>query len=261
MVAFAPAQLACLRLAISSLTFSPLILYYRKDINWTDWKKFLAVGLTGSGIPAFLFFFAQTRITSSMAGLLNSLTPLWTLLISIFIFGQAFHKKQMAGLLLGFAGAAYLIFEDSRGTLGGTSVFGLFIVLATLCYGLSVNMVQDFFKEVRPVIISSMSFFLLGPPAVIYLLSTDFPTILTTHEMAPKALLTVALLSVFGTVIASILYYHLVQRTSAVFSSTVTYLMPLSAMLLGFLDGEAVGIVHLGGMAAILAGVYITKNT
>jgi len=261
LIAFSPTQLASLRLAISSLTFSPVVYLYRKEIDWSDWKKFLAVGLTGSGIPAFLFFFAQTRISSSMAGLLNSLTPIWTLIISIFLFGQAIHLKKMFGVLVGFAGASYLILMGESGIQGGAPFFASLVVVATLCYALSVNMVQGFFGDVKPVIISSVSFFLLGPPAILYLLFSDFPHVLVTHEAAPGALMTVAMLSLFGTVLASILFYHLVQRTSAVFGSTVTYLMPFSALLLGFLDGESVGMVHITGMTAILLGVYITKSS
>jgi drug/metabolite transporter (DMT)-like permease len=261
LVAFSPTQLASLRLAISSLTFSPVVYVYRKEIKWSDWKKFLAVGLTGSGIPAFLFFFAQTRISSSMAGLLNSLTPIWTLIISILLFGQPFHSKKMFGVLVGFAGASYLIFMGEHGIQGGAPLFASLVVFATLCYAMSVNMVQGFFGEVKPVIISSVSFFLLGPPAIIYLAFSDFPHVLVTHEAAPGALMTVAMLSLFGTVLASILFYHLVQRTSAVFGSTVTYLMPFSALLLGFLDGESVGFVHIAGMTTILLGVYITKSS
>ncbi|MCE2789591.1 MAG: EamA family transporter, partial [Saprospiraceae bacterium] len=183
LVAVSPTQLASLRLAISSLTFSPLVYVYRKEIKWSDWKKFLAVGLTGSGIPAFLFFFAQTRISSSMAGLLNSLTPIWTLIISILLFGQPFHSKKMFGVLVGFAGASYLIFMGEHGIQGGAPLFASLVVFATLCYAMSVNMVQGFFGEVKPVIISSVSFFLLGPPAIIYLAFSDFPHVLVTHAV------------------------------------------------------------------------------
>lgn len=260
LIAFDPVSLACLRLGISSLAFAPIVWWHRKEILWSDWMKFLAVGLTGSGIPAFLFFFAQTQISSSVAGLLNSLTPIWTLIIGIFIFRLQFNKQKLIGVILGFIGAASLIILGSEDILGGNPLFGIFIILATVCYASSVNMVQAFFSNTKPIIISSMSFFLIGPPAWIYLIFSDFTLTLQTNPLACQALGAVTILSLFGTVMASILFYYLVQRTSAIFGSTVTYLMPIVAMLWGFIDGETISILHFTGMAMILAGVYITKK-
>jgi drug/metabolite transporter (DMT)-like permease len=105
-----------------------------------------------------------------------------------------------------------------------------------------------------------MSFFLIGPPAIIYLLTTDVSQTLTSHEFGYYSLGSVALLSLFGTVLASILFYYLVQRTSAVFGSSVTYLMPIVAVIWGMLDGEPVSMMHFVGMATILGGVYFAKK-
>jgi drug/metabolite transporter (DMT)-like permease len=260
LIAFPPVQLACLRLSISSLAFAPVVFYHRKDINWKRWPKFLAVGATGSGIPAFLFFFAQTEISSSVAGLLNSMTPIWTMLIGVFIFRHSFTKGTMAGIAMGFLGAAILIFSGKASHVDGSPVYAILIIFATLCYASSVNMVQGFFSDTKPIIVSGMSFFLIGPPAIIYLLTTDFTQTLTSHEFGYYSLGSVALLSLFGTVLASILFYYLVQRTSAVFSSSVTYLMPIVAVIWGMLDGEPVSMMHFVGMATILGGVYFAKE-
>ena len=261
LVAFSPVQLACLRLGISSLAFAPVVRYHRQSIDWHRWPKFLAVGLTGSGIPAFLFFFAQTRISSSVAGLLNSLTPLWTLVIGIYIFKLSFERSKLAGLLIGFVGAAMLLYGSDENTESNI-FYGLLIILATVCYASSVNMVQAFFRDTRPVVISAMSFFLAGPVFLIWLLCfSDFFEVLATNDKAWVALGAVSLLSLAGTVMASILFYYLVQRTSAVFGSTVTYLMPVVALGWGIADGEPVGFLHFVAMAFILFGVYITKRS
>jgi drug/metabolite transporter (DMT)-like permease len=260
LLAFDPVQLACLRLGISALAFTPVVWWNRKDIDWSYWKKFIAVGLTGSGIPAFLFFFAQTRISSSTAGLLNSLTPIWTLLIGVFIFRLPFNKIKFIGVLLGFTGAASLIVLGSNVAMGGNPLFGLLIVIASLCYASSVNMVQAFFSHTKPIIISSMSFFLIGFPALIYLLFSDLASVLKSDDQALYSLGAVTILSLLGTVTASILFYNLVQRTSAIFGSTVTYLMPLVALLMGFADGETISVYHILGMITILIGVFITKK-
>lgn len=261
LLAFSPVQLACMRLGIAAIAFSPLIVKYRREIDWSKWKKFLAIGITGSGLPAFLFFIAQTEISSSVSGLLNSLTPIWTFLIGIFIFRLAFHKLQMWGVILGFLGAAILILLGDKHVLGGNPWYAILPVIATVCYAASVNMVQAFFKDTKPVIISSVSFFLTGVPLLIYLFTTDVINRFQHHPDALYSLSAVATLSIFGTFISSILFYMLVQRTSAVFGSTVTYLMPIVALFWGFLDGETISILHFIGMGLILLGVYISKLT
>lgn len=260
LLAFDPVQLACLRLGISSMAFAPIVYWHRKETDWSQWPKFVAVGLTGSGIPAFLFSFAQTQISSSVAGLLNSLTPIWTLIIGIFIFKLTFNRTKLIGVILGFVGAASLILLGNEHSLGGNPIFGILIVIATVCYASSVNMVQAFFSHTKPIIISSMSFFLIGPPALAYVFFTDFTTVMATHEHAWFSLGSVTILSLLGTVMASILFYNLVQKTSAVFGSTVTYLMPVVALMWGLLDGEPITMLHIAGMVTILIGVFITKK-
>ena len=160
----------------------------------------------------------------------------------------------MAGIAMGFLGAAILILSGNASHVDGSPIYALLIIFATLCYASSVNMVQGFFSDTKPIIVSGMSFFLIGPPAIIYLLTTDFTQTLTSHEFGYY------LLSLFGTVLASILFYYLVQRTSAVFSSSVTYLMPIVAVIWGMLDGEPVSMMHFVGMATILGGVYFAKE-
>lgn len=262
LIAFEPKQAACLRLSISALTFLPIILWNLKSINFKDWFKFLIVGATGSGIPAFLFSTAQTKLTSSVSGMLNSLTPIWTLIVGFLVFGLRFNKFKIWGVIAGFAGALVLIKASSSHSPGQESNFwyAALILVATLCYGTSVNIVQALFKGTKPIIISAMSFFLTGIPAIAYLFMTDIGHTISTHPDAMYSLGAVALLSVFGTVIASILFYYLVQRTSAIFASMVTYIMPVISTIVGVFDGEPLMMLHIVGMCFILVGVYLTKK-
>ncbi len=260
LIAFDPVQLGCLRLSISSMAFAPIVWWQRKNINWNQWPKFIVVGLTGSGIPAFLFSFAQVHISSSVAGLLNSLTPIWTLIIGIFIFRLKFNNWKFFGVILGFLGAGTLILLGSEDDLGGSPWYAILILIATICYGSSVNMVQAFFSDTKPIIISSLSFFMIGVPAFIWLFCTDFLHVMNTNSQAMYSLGAVSLLALLGTVLASILFYNLVQRTSAVFGSTVAYLMPIIALIWGFADGETISLLHIVGMGMILIGVYFTKK-
>lgn len=260
LIAFSPVQLACLRLSISALAFTPIVFYHRKSIPWSRLGTFFLVGITGSGVPAFLFFMAQTHVNSSIAGVLNSLTPIWTLMLGGLFFSTGFSPQKIFGVGMGFLGATSLLWKGGDESMGSQPMYGLLIVLATFCYGLSVNMVQHFFKETRPVIISAVSFFTIGIPAALYLLTTDIITIWQTHPDAPYAMGAVTILSLFGTVIASIIFYYLVQKTNAVFASTTTYFMPIVALGWGLLDNETIGIYHLISMGLILTGVYLIKR-
>lgn len=260
LISFDPFDLACMRLGVSALAFTPVIIYNRKRIPWKRWKLFLTVGLCGSGIPAFMYFLAQTNINSMVSGLLNSLTPIWTLIIGIIIFKNPMDKYKTTGVLIGFIGAASLmIFGESEGS-NSNLWYGLFIVVGTLCYGMSGNLVKHYLQDVDSIIISATSFFLVGIPALIIMLmrGSIFEVIMSDQVMYSFGAL--LLLSLIGTVLATIIFYKLIQETNAVFGSSVAYIMPLVAIFWGFLDGEGLGIVVLISMALILSGVYLIKK-
>ena len=260
LIAFDPIDLACMRISISSLAFLPILIMKRKEVPWKDWKLFLAVGLTGSGIPAFMYFIAQTNINSTASGLLNSLTPIWTLIIGIIIFKNRLDVSKILGVTIGFLGAAMLIvFGKSEGE--NTNLwFGLFVVFGTLCYGVSGNLVKHYFQNVKSLIISATSFFMIGPPAIAYLMYNGTFTHITWTPQHTYSLVAIFLLSLVGTVLASIIFYKLIQDTTAVVGSSVAYIMPLVAMGWGFIDGEPVGLLVILSMILILTGVYLIKK-
>ena len=260
LLAFDPIDLACMRISISAIAFVPILYLQRKKVPWKDWKLFLAVGLTGSGVPAFMYLIAQTNINSTVSGLLNSLTPIWTLIIGIIIFKNKMDASKTIGVLIGFLGAALLmIFSKSEGE--NTNLwYGFFIVLGTLCYGVSGNMVKHYFQNVKSIIISATSFCLIGPPAIVYLLYKGTLTSIEWNQEQVYSFGAVLLLSLIGTVLATIIFYKLIQDTNAVFGSSVAYIMPLVAMGWGFVDGEAIGLVVILSMILILSGVYLIKK-
>jgi|GEM_PF-2879251 len=204
LVSFKPFDLACMRIAISALAFTPIVIIRRKDIPWHRWKLFLTVGLTGSGIPAFMYFLAQTNINSMVSGLLNSLTPIWTLIIGILIFKNPFDKQKIAGVTIGFVGAAALIlFGDDKGS-NANLWYGLFVVVGTLCYGMSGNLVKHYLQDTTSIIISATSFFLIGAPAIIYLIANGSLTDIAFDADQLYSLGAVLILSLVGTVLATI---------------------------------------------------------
>jgi drug/metabolite transporter (DMT)-like permease len=260
LIAFDPIELACMRISISALAFTPVIYFQRNKIPWNEWKLFLAIGLTGSGIPAFMYFLAQTNINSTASGLLNSLTPIWTLIIGIIIFKNRMDASKTIGVVIGFLGAALLmIWGESEGE-NNNLWYGLFVVFGTLCYGMSGNLVKHYFQNVRSIIISATSFFMIGPPAIGYLLYKGTLTQIEWNQDQIYSIGAIVLLSLVGTVLATIIFYKLIQDTNAVFGSSVAYLMPIVAMGWGFIDGESIGLVVILSMLLILTGVYLIKK-
>jgi len=261
LIAFSPDQVASLRISISALAFTPVVLWHRKRIDWSQWKWLLVVGSTGSAIPAFLFSTAQTELSSTIAGILNSLSPLFTLTFGIILFGAAVIKRKVAGVLLGLFGAIIMTAIAEQGDVSGNLLYGLLIVGAAACYGLSANVVSFKLKNMKSLDLSAASFFMVGLPALIYLLFyTNFPERMLMNENAQMSLYAVLFLALIGTVVASVIFYYLIQKTSALFGSTVAYLMPIVSMGWGFFDGEIINLWHFVGMGLILAGVYLSRN-
>jgi drug/metabolite transporter (DMT)-like permease len=208
----------------------------------------------GSAIPAFLFPLAETRISSSLAGMLNALSPVFTLLLGIFIYKRNAIKTQVAGIFLGLIGAVGLLYSDSF----SINYYGLFVVLATLMYGFSSNEVSKV-KGLNGIQIAALSFFLTSPIAIIYLLFSDMSAAMHTKDWLLN-LGYIAILAVFGSAVALALFYILIRDTSPVFAATVTYFIPIIATIWGFSDNEHFTLSMLVSMLIIFAGVYIINR-
>ncbi|MEM9920694.1 MAG: DMT family transporter [Bacteroidota bacterium] len=260
LVAFQPQQLAGLRVTISALAFLPVLIWRFRQIDWSKWRYLAVVGFTGNFFPAFLFAYAQTELNSSTTGVLSSLTPLFTLVIGVVFFNVVGKWTKILGVMIGLAGAVFLILFGKKAGLDGNLAYGGLVILGTLMYSLSVNTTKYYLQDVDALLISVASFAFISIPGAVYLFSTDFVSVLQEHEQAWSCLGYIALLALFGTVAASVLFYQLVQMTSAIFASTVSYLIPAIALLWGAADGEPITSLHLAGMTAILLGVYIASR-
>jgi len=261
LIAFSAIEVGALRISIATLAYIPFIIVMFKEVPWQKSKYLLLVGLAGSGIPSFLYAIAQTQVDSSVAGLLNSLTPIFTLIIGIIIFKKALIKTQLGGIILGFTGAATLIWLNNTETASGSHIlYAGLIVLATICYGTSVNVVKYKLEGLRPLLISSMSFLFTGPFAMMYLFTTDFMTDISSHPEGMQSLIAVTTLSLLSTFLSTILFYKLVQKTNPVFASSVSFLIPIVALGWGMIDGELVGLAHIISLICILSGVYLLRK-
>ncbi|MFT5833315.1 MAG: drug/metabolite transporter (DMT)-like permease [Cognaticolwellia sp.] len=261
LVAFSFDQVAALRITFAMLAFSPIIYKSFKSIENHQLKYILAFAVLGNAIPAFLFPLAQTQISSSLAGTLNSITPLLTFFFGVLFFGVTFVKRKFWGVLIGLFGALFLILNGSDWNSEGNQWFGLFAILAAFCYGLSSNIIKLHLQNLSSPQVSAVAFSLTGPWAIAYLfLGTDFIQVMQTHESAWISFSSVMYLGLISTAFATIVFIKLVQMTSALFGAAVAYIIPITAVAIGFFDGEFISIWHFGGMGLILFGVYLTRG-
>lgn len=218
------------------------------------------VGLIGSLLPAFLFPAAQTKISSGAAGILSSLTPLLTFLVGIIAFQQKSALAKILGVLLGLAGASYLMHLENTVGLQGFQ-YGFLIVLACLGYAISTNLIKKDLSDIPSLAISAISFALVGWVAILILFTfTNFTHVLLNNENGMSSLGYIATLAVSSTALASVVYFKLIKETSALFAASVSYLTPVVAVSWGLIDGEILSVYHFAGMALILFGIYLSKD-
>jgi len=252
-------QAAGIRMLLASLVLLPYSIKNLKLLKKKDLKSLLIAGFIGSFIPAFLFTKAQTRIDSSLAGMLNSLTPVFTLLVGALFHRTKFKTLQVLGLILGLFGALGLIGSGENLDVGSINSYALFIVLATCFYAISINEIKAGLSHLTGMQITSLSFLFTGPVALIYLLTTDFAPVVENPNW-PVHLLALAGLGIVGTALAMLLMNSLIRYASAVYASSVTYIIPIFAIMWGIVDNEKITLLHLVCMLFILLGVYLINK-
>lgn len=256
---FSSPQTAAIRVFMASLVLLPYSIKNLKTLKKKDLFPILVAGFIGSFIPAFLFTKAQTRIDSALAGMLNSLTPIFTLFIGLLFHRTKTGWKQITGLLLGLLGALGLIASGKDIALNNINSYAFFIVAATTCYALNVNIVKSRLTHLSGIQITSLSFFFIGPAALIVLLTSDLNAAFQTdgwliHFGA------LALLGILGTAFAMLLMNSLIRYVPAVLAASVTYIIPIFAILWGLLDKEVITYLHISFMAIVLLGVYLINK-
>ncbi|MGB3780627.1 MAG: DMT family transporter [Tunicatimonas sp.] len=260
LTAFSAAEVGALRIASASVFLVPVALPALRTLSRRHLKLLAFIGLFGSLGPAFLFAFAQTQLSSSVTGILNAVTPLNVLLLGAAFFGRRITRPELVGLGAGLVGTVILMLAGSSGSLGGINYYALLIIAATICYGFNTNIIKNYLGDLKPTVITAVSLLLAGPPAVIYLFgASDFIEKVVSGTVG-WPLTAIVLLGVLGTALALIMFNKLVQIRTAVFASSVTYLVPMVAIGWGVLDGESLSVWHLVGMGAILGGVYVANR-
>jgi drug/metabolite transporter (DMT)-like permease len=260
LIGFPPEQIAGLRLAFACFALSPFHFIYYKKYKTLPWRFLIIVALAGNGIPAFLFAYAQTGLNSATAGILNSLTPVFTLLLGCLVFSQRLNLYHLAGVVLGLIGAVSLL--ASRVTNGFTLDFeyGGWIILATLLYAVSVNTLRHRLNTYPPLMVATLALSLAGIPAFFFLMGTDFFSRVTT-PIGYSSVGYILILSFAGTAVSLILFNRLIQLSGALSATSVTYLMPVVALFWGLLDHEEINWSHGIGLGLILIGVWLVNYT
>lgn len=261
LLVFSAGEVGAIRIFSAALVLTPLSLPKLISLNKRQWKWLFISGMVGSFAPAFLFAYAQTQLESGITGVLNALTPIFALLVGVIFFKGSLKLRDSLGIALGFGGTIVLIVAGSGGELGNFNFYAIFVILATLCYGFNLNIIKTQFSILTPRMITSISLVLIAPLAGGYLFgSSDFVTKMQYEEGAWRALLYISILGVVGTAFALILFNRLVKLTSPVFTSFVTYLIPIVAIAWGLLDGEILVFGHYIGIVLIILGVAFANR-
>lgn len=260
LLAFTPYQIGAFRVGISGLILAyigipALLKMDKKTLFWIS-----LTGFFGNFLPMFLFPIAQTRVSSSLAGILDSLVPVFVLVLGFFLFGIKSRWLQVLGALIGFSGAALLMYFSEANTEESNIGFALLVVLATACYALAGLIIKERLQHVPALHLSSGVFSVWMVPSFLILIFSGFFSDFEATPQTIESLGYMSILTVLGTAIAIILYYKLIQNTTPVFASTVTYLLPLVAVIWGLLDGEKFSFWYVIGGLLILWGIYLIRE-
>jgi len=261
LIGLTPIQLGALRILISG-AFIFLIGYHKlKFLNKEEWKWIAISGVLGTFFPAFLFAMAITEIDSSIASILNSLTPLNTIILGYILFKISFSKPQLLGVLIGFFGTIILIGAGAKLNPEQNYFYAGLVLIATVCYALNINIIKKHLQMVSALAIATGHFAIVIIPAFIVLLSTGFfKTETLTNQELVMPLVYVTILAVFGTALAKIMFNKMVQISTPVFASSVTYLIPVVALMWGIWDGETFGFTQALATILIFLGVYLANR-
>ena len=252
---------SALRISISFWVLIPFGIKYVRRLEKKYWKLIIISGVVGSGIPFFLFAKGQTEIPSSLSGMLNSLVPFFTLIMGVFMFQLKVKKKQVIGVLLGLIGAVGLVSSNGLDWSDSKISYAIFPILATMCYAFNVNLTKYKLQEVSSMILTTLGLCVIGPFTTVYLFTTDFIEVTINHPDSTSAIVYTVFLAVLGTVIAVIAFYALIKKTSVLFATSVTYMIPLVAIGWGVLENEPINMTQVISMLVVLSGVAILSTS
>jgi len=261
LIGLSPLQVGSLRIVFSSIMIFLIAFNKIKTIQKDKWKWIAVSAIIGTFLPAFLFAFAETQIDSAVAAILNSLVPMNTVLIGLAVFKISTTKTQSLGVIIGFIGTSVLIISGSELNPDQNYLYSGLVIICSILYATNVNLIKKHLFDVNAVAIAAGQFFVIFVPSIIVLVYSGFFDLeFRNNDLLYDSLLYVLLLSFFGTAMAKILFNKLIQISSPVFASSVTYSMLIVSVLWGMLDGELFNINQAVATILIIIGVYLSNK-
>ena len=253
---FSSYQVAAMRISFAGIALIPFVKWRKVVIKAGDLKYFIISGILGSAIPAFLFTAAQTKISSSLAGAINGLTPLFALLVAVVFVGVKFNKLKVYGVIVGLLGAFFLIVgQELNFDIKYTSL----AVLAAVCYGINVNIIKQKLNDYPPRLVAALPLAIISIIGVGVMLYLGFD-VSWNQEQDVKSLVAIVLLAVVGTSLSLVMFNRLIQQTNTVFATSVTYLIPIVALFWGFLANETISSNQMIGLGFILIAIWLIRK-
>ena len=254
-----PIQLGSLRIIFTSIVI--IVFSYKSliKIKKEKWKWIVITAYVGTFFPVYLVGFGQSEIDSGLASILTTLTPISTLVVGIFFFNLFFTKKQIVGLSIGLIGTFLLLYEGSLNSEVNI-FFAVFIVITTIGYGTSVNLIKTHLTDIAPAAVTAGIFLSILPLAILILIFSDFNSLNFSSQDVINSIIYILILSIFSSAIAQTIFNIFVKIASPLFASAVTYTMPVIAILWAVLDGEELTVKQYFASAVILFGVYLVNQ-
>lgn len=257
---FSDTQVGALRIVIAGLALLPMALRNLPRLkNIKNILPLLIVGLCGNFFPAFLFTYAETGISTGYTGMLNSCTPIFAIIIGVVVFGDRLSNRQILGVSIGTVGVIGLSLAGNNLSSSGSWMHIGSVILATLCYAISVNTIKNKLQHLKSTEIASLAFFLLLIPSIVISFLVGAHKTIAVHPDGTSGLTYIIILSVVGTAFALILFNQLIANSSIVFASSVTYLIPIIAALIGLAIGEEIIALQFIMMFVVIIGVFIAN--
>jgi drug/metabolite transporter (DMT)-like permease len=259
LVGLSPMQLGSLRIIFAAIFLLLIGFKSLAKIPHVKWKYIALTATLGTFIPAFLFAVAQTQIDSTVSSILNSLTPLNTLIFGVFAFGLTFRRPQVFGVVIGLIGTFLLIINGAMHHPEQNYYYAILIIIASVCYAINVNLIKKYLSDLSPLSITTGNFLVLLLPAFVVLFFSGFFEVIQV-ESVQHSMIFILILGVVGTGIANIIFFKTIQISSPVFATSVTYLIPVVAFGWGLFDNEMLTPVQFLGAFIILFGVYLSAK-
>ena len=258
---FSSLQVGSMRMLLAGLVLLPFTVQVLRQLNSRkDLFYFATVGVCGNFIPAFLFTYAETHISSGLAGIMNSFTPIFTLLVGYLFFSNRITRYQLFGTILGFCGITILVFNSGGVQTNGQQILpSLAIVLATFLYGISLNTIKFKLGAYKPIHVAAGGFGTVFIPSIIGFFTFDTLHVFKYNPGAMSGFTAIAILAVVGTAFAVFLFNGIIQSSSALFASSVTYLIPIVAVIIGTYFHEHITSTQVLSMFIVISGVILAN--